>query len=106
MGIRNVDRCGIITPSSSLIPMSQLAQPSPACPFCGTLTVRILRSFELDAAVAAEQASVKAEHPWGGKVAAYQCGNAHVFFVSTEAADRLDSLADGARGMGKAAGVS
>lgn len=86
--------------------MSHFAQPSPACPFCGTLTVRVLRSFELDAAVAAEQASAKAESPWGGKVAAYQCGNAHVFFVSAEVAERPEPLAESARGMGKAAGVS
>lgn len=63
-----------------------------ACPFCQTMSVRILDHYELNA-IAAEE--------FAGDVAAYQCKNAHVFFVSLQ---RREPIPDKPRSMTKAAG--
>lgn len=66
-----------------------------ACPFCGTMTVRVLDRYELNAYTAPEQAS--------NDVAAFRCQNAHVFFVSLA---KFDPQPDQSRSMSKAAGRS
>lgn len=64
------------------------------CPFCGTMTTRILDRYEL-------KAITNANEPQDG-VAAYQCGNAHVFFVAME--KREPASENLPRSMHKAAG--
>ncbi len=64
-----------------------------ACPFCGTLTVRILQSYELNA--------IRAGGELAEGVAAYQCASAHIFFVTME---KREAGSEGLRSMGKAAG--
>jgi len=66
-----------------------------ACPFCGTLTVRVLDRYELNAFTAPEQVN--------NDVAAFRCQNAHVFFVSLA---KFEPKPDPSRGMSKAAGQS
>jgi hypothetical protein len=66
-----------------------------ACPFCGSVTARILDKYELNAITASQDAS--------GDVTAYQCMNAHVFFVSMA---WRGPVPDNVRTMKRAAGAS
>ena len=75
--------------------MRSKAYSGHACPFCGTATTRILNRYELSAITGANDAA--------DGLAAFQCGDAHVFFVALK---KREPASEKPRSLGHAAGSS